>query len=115
MSQGSAKKGFRLQPEWSEDAAIAVDELLNDLTAKQTVKKTGRYRGTGAVQVVTVAELPNPPILLILQKSDGTAPHMTIMPVIGGNVIAWNNKSFTLDASSGFNTAEAEYLYLVIA
>jgi hypothetical protein len=110
------KKGFKLQPEWDEDSAIAVDELLTALVKNQTVKQSGTYHGTGALQAVSIAELPHPPIFLMLQKDDGSTPHFVLMPIAtGSNVIAWGKRSFTLAAGSSFNTAEATYLYLVIA
>lgn len=116
MSQGSARKAFKLQQEWDENAAIALNGLLDDLVSKQTVKRTGTYRGTGSIQAVEVSDLPNPPLLLVLQKMDGSTPHITLMPIItGSNVIAWSKKYFTLAAASAFNTAGADYLYLVIA
>lgn len=116
MSQGSVKKPFRVQSEWSEDQAIAMDALLGDLVNRQTVKKTGTYSGMGVEKTVEVAELPNPPILLILQKNDGSAPHITLMPLAtSANVKAWNKTSFTLASGSSFNAVGSTYLYLVIA
>lgn len=116
MSQGSAKKPFKLQPTWDEPTAIQVDRLLTELVTKQTVKKTGTYRGTGAVHVVDVPELPNAPMLLGIQKTDGSAPYFTLMPLAtASHITAWGKQSFTLAAGSSLNAVGSTYIYLVIA
>lgn len=116
MSQGSAKKAFKLQPTWDEATAIQMDRLLNELVTKQTVKKTGTYQGTGAVQIVPLSELPNAPVLLGIQKTDGSAPYFTLMPLAtASHITGWGKQSFTLAASSSLNTVGSTYIYLVIA
>lgn len=116
MSEGKVNKPFKVQEEWDVNQASAMEDLLNELVARQVVKKTGTYQGTGALNQVAVDGLPNPPLLLAVQKNDGAAPHIALLPLAtGANVLAWTKKSFTLAAGSGFNTAGASYLYLVIA
>lgn len=113
MGQGSIRKSFKLQEEWSDDAAIAINDFLDEVVARQTAKAVGSYTGTGREQTVKFQDLLEAPVALVLQKSDGSATAFVLVTT-ATNVVRWSKREFVLAAGSSMNLAGQRYQYLAL-
>ena len=108
------RKPFVLDDQqWSPMNARLLDQFLEDVTRNSVVIRHGNYTGIGRSQDIAVPDLPQPPILLVLQPASGGTPLVTM--VQAGDVTLWTRNGFTLSGTSGYNTSSVSYLYVVLA
>ena len=108
-------KDFFLSPEWVADNAIRLDDFCASVAQNTPAIRTGTYIGNGLTHTITVGDLPQSPILVLLQNAGGGTPFLTLVPSIGSSVIALTRNGFTLSPLGAYNQPNVDYQYLVVA
>lgn len=109
------KKDFFLSPSWDEATADSMDRFCQDVVAEQVEQRAGTYTGTGGANTVQFARTLGTPSILWLENTENGTVTTIMSPRSGGNVTAWAKDSFTLEPSSGFNTAGKTYRFLLFS
>jgi len=108
-------KEFFLSAEWSQSQAERLDHFCEEVANNTVAVRTGSYTGNGVVQAVSVQDLPQTPILALIQPTAGGTPFLTLVPYASGAITTWTREGFTLLASGAYNTPGTLYNYLVLA
>ena len=108
-------KEFFLGTEWTPQTAQYLEHFLDEVADNSVALRIGGYTGNGIAQTVNVPDLPQPPLLAVLQPAGGGTPFLTLAPSLNGTITAWTREGFTLLATGAYNTALTPYRYLVLA
>lgn len=108
-------KEFFLSAEWSQAQAERLDHFCGEVANNVVAVRIGSYTGNGIVHAVLVQDLPQTPILALIQPTVGGTPFLTLVPYASGAITAWTRDGFTLLASGAYNTPGAIYKYVVLA